>query len=908
MLAARPQDWRVKLFSAARALADPQGGGRDEAIRQLTEAESLAPSDPQLWEQLTLQYQQLGLPERADQARAKFCQIMPDKWAQSSLESRLLAARGEIVPAIKAAQQSLADAPAAKQEAIQRSLVDLHRATGNLDDARKVLTQIHERHPEDIETLQNLAQVNLELGDLAGVEAVEAKFKDIEGEDGVRWRYFRASRLLADPARSAEAPTEPSKLQQEIESRLPGWAFGHLLKGDIHVRSRQFDRAAAAYERAIELGDRRLTNYERLLASLYESGQYEKADAVAQQLQNFIANSQNLANLSTAIAARADRLPEAIARAQQLVAEQPKQANAHIWLAQLLATSGRDAEAEGQLREAVKIDRTQLPPWLALFSFVATRNPELAAKSLQQIDKVSSGLPPVQRAMLLGSCYQRLGRLDEAQKYYQQAAELDPNNASHHVRLAAMRLNSDPKLAEAELRRALEIDPKSVPARQMLAVLLVSRGGQQEWQEVQQLIGADQPDASNQPGDLRLRVILLMQRGGTENLKKARESLEKLVSRSESRAPGDHLLLASIYEAEGNLEAAQQQYETLATQSSPEPRSLYLYADYWLRNRDLDKAAQWLDKLDQATASSAIAARLEYLEARARWLSASGKADQIGPLVQTYATQQEQSLKPDQKTEHALLYNGVGQILLTARDYAAAEPWFRKLTEVVPERVDLLTRVLALQNRHQEAIDMILGQHPSGAMPPPEAMIALTDILSAGKPDPQVWERTEPIWQQAAAAPADNVLIPMLAAAARAIQGRDDEAIAILQRVQEQKPDQPIVLNNLATMLGQKAGSQEQALKYIDRAIEIVGPQPAFLDTKSLILVELGKPQEAVDLLRHLVAIPRPDPRVLFRLAIAQLRAGSPTEAQAMFARAVSLGLESQVLTVRDQELLKELQ
>ena len=335
---------------------------------------------------------------------------------------------------------------------------------------------------------------------------------------------------------------------------------------------------------------------------------------------------------------------------------------------------------------------------------------------------------------------------------------------------------------------------------------------------------------------------------------------------------------------------------------------MFAYTDFWLRRGDLEKAGQSLDKLDQATAAATIAGRLLYLEAKTRLLVAAGQSEQVAPLVEGYAAEQEQLLKPDQKAERAGLYDAAGQLCMIAHQYAAAESWFRKLIEVAPDRIGRLTRALALQNRHSEAIDLVLPQGTPDTLPAPQVLIALTDILATGRPDPQAWERTEAIWQRAQEAPAEDLLqhhhSPPRLAPSRAVTTK---RLPSWNGLTSKRPDQPVVLNNLATLLGQKQGSQEQALKYIDRAIELIGPQAGLLDTKSLVLVEMGKPQEAVQILQHLVSVPRPDPRVLFRLAIAQLRAGSPGEARAIFARALALGLESQVLTVRDQELLQEL-
>jgi len=86
------------------------------------------------------------------------------------------------------------------------------------------------------------------------------------------------------------------------------------------------------------------------------------------------------------------------------------------------------------------------------------------------------------------------------------------------------------------------------------------------------------------------------------------------------------------------------------------------------------------------------------------------------------------------------------------------------------------------------------------------------------------------------------------------------------------------------------------------------GEQPYLIDTKSSILVELGKPEEAIELLKPLNSLRRPDPRILFRMAIAQSKNNALDEARLSYARAVALGLHAELLTNYDKELVSELE
>jgi uncharacterized protein (TIGR00288 family) len=101
---------------------------------------------------------------------------------------------------------------------------------------------------------------------------------------------------------------------------------------------------------------------------------------------------------------------------------------------------------------------------------------------------------------------------------------------------------------------------------------------------------------------------------------------------------------------------------------------------------------------------------------------------------------------------------------------------------------------------------------------------------------------------------------------------------------------------------------RQEALACIDRAIQLVGPQPGLLDTKGMILVFEKKPDEAVPLLEEAAAMPDADPRYHFHLAVAYDRAGQAEKARAALLAARKGNLTRQVLTPLDQQMLADLE
>jgi cellulose synthase operon protein C len=98
-------------------------------------------------------------------------------------------------------------------------------------------------------------------------------------------------------------------------------------------------------------------------------------------------------------------------------------------------------------------------------------------------------------------------------------------------------------------------------------------------------------------------------------------------------------------------------------------------------------------------------------------------------------------------------------------------------------------------------------------------------------------------------------------------------------------------LNNLAWLLALRdQGKTQEALKLIDRAIEIQGPVPSLLGTRSVVLIRAGQFDRALtDLDRARIADPRMSTLALHQ-AWAYRAEGKTDEARRAFQHAKELG------------------
>jgi tetratricopeptide (TPR) repeat protein len=264
---------------------------------------------------------------------------------------------------------------------------------------------------------------------------------------------------------------------------------------------------------------------------------------------------------------------------------------------------------------------------------------------------------------------------------------------------------------------------------------------------------------------------------------------------------------------------------------------------------------------------------------------------------------QKSPLAKQQETELALriggLYSAVGQ-------HEAAQRWYRRVVELAPDRYEPLAVELARQDHMREAIELCqnAAQSDNSAQP----ALVLAAVLTLGKPTADDIQLAEATLSKTAANHKDSVDLLYAWANVRVVQQKIGEAVRLYQQVLTLKPTHVATLNNLATLLGEQPGKRQEALQYVERAIQIVGPQPGLLDTKGMILVFEGKADEAVPLLQEATARPRSDPRYHFHLAVAYDRSGDAGKAREALTTARKGELTRQVLTSLDQQMLAELE
>jgi tetratricopeptide (TPR) repeat protein len=481
--------------------------------------------------------------QRLDQAEAEFQQAVQaepqNREAQFILASFYLV--NKQFDKAEAAYKSLAELDKDKPEG-RSVLADFYSSVGRLDDAIAIYKEVLTKSPDYNQAHYRLAEIMLTRSDLAGAKnEVEAVLKNDRNDRQaliLRARIGMQAGQISDLKLAIEDLREV--LRQEPDSRA-----GLFFMAEASFRLGQIDQARAF---ATDLTH----NYpDYLPAQLMEvqinlaSGDPKGAIKLAATLQDRLAKAapdrdtspQMLAELKakTLIAHGSAALQlrdTKTARADFLAAHDiaPSSADIDVDLAMVSLAEGKADEAIGFYNNALGIDGAHFNALRGLTNIYAAQKKTADAHA----------------------------RLD-------QAIAVQPKNASLHFlkgRIYGFELNA--QAAEAEFRRALEIDGNYLAAYSALAALFVNTNQQQRAMEEYRRIVERQPDNPS------IYTLIGMLEMGQENVDAAIDNFRKALSLDpNSTFAANNLAWLYAIHNKGNLDEAVRLAQS-AVQANPE--------------------------------------------------------------------------------------------------------------------------------------------------------------------------------------------------------------------------------------------------------------------------------------------------------------------------------------------------
>ncbi|HKM65590.1 MAG TPA: tetratricopeptide repeat protein [Candidatus Acidoferrum sp.] len=194
----------------------------------------------------------------------------------------------------------------------------------------------------------------------------------------------------------------------------------------------------------------------------------KSVDALVQAANLAPGEEENWLNLTRELM-ELSRYPEAVSAAQKGIAANPKSYALHLRLGAAYLAAGRYVEAEAVFRELVAAG-DPLPMGYVGLAQVLLRTDRADEAAAELVDAEKKLGPKFLISYFQGLALARAAKPAQALAAFQQAVQLEPNNAEAHLNLGKTQFTlGHVNEAIADLQEALRLDPANVQAKRLLS-------------------------------------------------------------------------------------------------------------------------------------------------------------------------------------------------------------------------------------------------------------------------------------------------------------------------------------------------------------------------------------------------------------------------------------------------------
>jgi tetratricopeptide (TPR) repeat protein len=910
------QDWsEVERALDRAAKADPQALEvpllRAEVLaaqkEKLPQAQALVeklrdqhPKQLRVWAEL------VSLAERQGEA-AKPLQLLDQAQRQfgDTTDVRLLRARywgkrqgPEAHKALTQLAAGLEKFTPAEQLRLLGGLAEAHGGIGDFAEADRLWNRLIEQQSDNLRARLQRFDAAVHAGKEEALPALVEGIKKVEGEEGTLWRYAEAVRILRLARRSEKGPSkeelrEARRQLDEVARRRPTWSRVPLLQAAIAEVEESPTKALDFYRKALDLGEQQPYMVRRALQLMLKEGRATEANELVRKLQERSGLPGDLGRVAAEVALQNGDSQRGLELARLTMPAETKDHRDYLWLTRFLVAVDRRDEAEATFRRALGLADSDPTIWQMLVLYLASTGQK--DKTEVTLREARAKLTPVQASLLTAQAHEFLGNAGQALREYSAALTAWPEDLAvqRQVANAYLRTNNWPK-AEPLLRTILANPAASKSratmawARRGLALCLGQVGLYTRFQEALALIRQNRKEFGPTVEDTRAEASVLATHSGR------RMDALKLLEGSRSQAPlqpEEQFLLASLYNLLHDWPRARELFQTLVAAHGNYPVYVGGFATALLDHGEREQAQIWVSRLEQLEPE-----QLRTVSLKAQLLHNQNRSAEAVASLRAFAAKNG----PDSFAAVAAVLEGLGQ-------QAAAEELLRKFSADPkhPERVLGLVGYLARRQRVPEALDLL--DRAWRDVPATTVAVAALGVIAQVRLDEaqsgRVRQAIEIALQKA---PTNTYLMNSLAVVLEMHQGRVAEAVTLYRKVLNAEPDNTMALNNLALLLALHEGKPAEALTLIELALKQMGPDPALLDTRGVVLLANNQPALAIKDCEDAV-VAAATPYRCFHLAQARLAAGNVKAAQEALNRGKNMGLGPDLLHPLERSIYTDL-
>ncbi len=872
---------------------------QSELEKTINQATSDQPKEIAFWlAKLAFINQQAGPSPESKQQASMQCLQEAEKAVGDHVELRLAKAfltivqnKKDTVGALSKLEEGTEKFSQAERTNFHLRMSDIYQTIGYTKDAQRLLQKNLTANPNDLTALDRLVSIAQADQQFDEAQRLLKLMRDVEGDEGYQWRVASARGLLSKLQKGERSQQqEARKLIDEITSLRPGWHVSMTLQAQLTEASGQLDQAIEQYKRAIELGERNTEVVKKTVQLLAMRRRPQEAKEVLDttKLASMLGNLEADVALLLSHSAK-----DKIATAKQKVKTDSNDFREYLWLGNVQWSNEDKDGAESAFKKAVELGSQYPETWANWICYLIDRDrqPEATAELKRAETALKDKFTYVQVAY-----YQALKQFDKAQEYYSKLVNENPTDIAMFQGIINFHFKQG-NFAQAEIllkdkltQPLLDVNSSNW-LRRSYAMTLAMKRDYPSYLEALKIIEQNLKENSRSPEDLRTRALIQTTRTGSrENSIKDLEASFATLKPTATEAR----LLAQLYEEEGNWPKAAGLLEKLVSESDGDsPANLAYYVLAMVRNNQLDLAAKKIDSLDSKVKLKKADEAL-IVEPKARLLVKRGEKQKAAELLDGFASRTYAARKdPNILVQVAALLEQ-----LDIKDQA--EKLFRRyVAETEAKTPASALALVAFLSRQGKTIDALnLCDQYASKLPPGQLAMALVSVANTSKPLKSELERIETKVKALQTAHKDDKGVSFALANLFGTMKRPAQAESLYRELLQKEQNNPVVLNNLAWLISDRSEASKEALQLIDKAIQLAGPEGALLDTRGMILVRMGKLNEAMTDLK-LAVEKAPDANHWLHLSYAQHQAKNTSDAARSWQKAK--GLKEGDLSADDQ-------
>ncbi len=775
------------------------------------------------------------------------------------------------------------------------------------------------------------------------IDHARAMFADAERLDpGSALPLIGEARLLLDrhqfDAAAAKAD-QALKLDPRNADALDVKGLSLAMQGKADAAMQQFAAATAADP----------TNLRAMLdrANLdAERGRLDAAEKDLADIRKIAPGSVMALYLQAAIEAQRGKYKDADALLDQLRGAMSGFPPAYLIAAEVKFKLNQLDQAEAFARKFIAQAGDQPKAWQLLGAIALKRgNLEDGIAALEKAVKLAPG--DASTLGMLGQAYIAHGDLDKAKAAFAQAAVKAPGNAP----LATQRALTDFATGDREASLAALTDIFKGGKGSLMAgpplVIEALQLGQLDVAEV-----AARQLAARDPSNPTYQELLAAVRMGQHDYAGAETLLRGLLAKQPNLASARRDL-AQIYLSTNRAAEAKKLFRDRLAANPKDVDSLEALADIAFREHD-DKGA--IDLLTQAQNATQADPRpslriLALFEARKKWPEAIGRARALqakfgkdagvaDALAHLYFDQGNHAASAAayksaaaKFQSYAPLFAHYAAVLASDRNYAGAAPLALRAVQLDPRSVDLKRAYVSLIYLAKGAdAALAASQAVTGDKTGQAAALMTADVLEgnnnragaiallekrqAQSPSSAVAVKLAGLYQRdkhldkassllaswTAAHPAD-VEARFALALVDSATGKLNDALAQYEWLQTQKPDNPVILNNLAWLYDWKHDPRARGIA--EKAIRLAPASGSVADTLGWILAEQGDAVSAAKYLAQASASQPADSTIQYHYAVVLSKTGKADQARDVLQKLLKLNTEPETKSQAQLLLVK---